>query len=153
MAESPSPIFKSPGDDTEMEQVAAKARQTFKYFWREMAWEHRRIIPGLDLAVVKASFSDPPEIRERNPGGLDVEHMWLSEVEFDGRQIRGTLINSPHSLKSFHDGDRVTIAGKQLCDWMYVIAGYVYGGFTVDLMRSRMSKGERSQHDNASNSR
>jgi len=149
MTESQSPIFKFPGDDAEMNQVAAKARQTFKYFWREMSWEHRRIIPGLDLAVVKASFSDPPEIRAENPGGLDVEHMWLLEVEFDGRQIRGTLINSPHSLKSFHEGDRVTVTGKQLCDWMYVVAGNVYGGFTVDLMRSRMSKGERSQHDSA----
>ncbi len=149
MTESQSPIFKSPADDTEMEQAAAKARQTFKYFWREMAWEHRRIVPGLELAALKVSLSDPPEIRARNPGGLEVEHMWLLEVEFDGKQIQGTLINSPHSLKSFHEGDRVTIVGKQLSDWMYVIAGNVYGGFTVDLMRSRMSKGERSQHDKA----
>ena len=149
MAESSSPIFKSPSDDTEMEQAATKARQTFKYLWREIAWEQRRIIPGLDLAAVKASFSDPPEIRAKNPGGLEVEYMWLLDVEFDGRVVRGTLINSPHSLRSIQEGDRVTVAGKQLCDWMYVIAGNVYGGFTVDLMRSRMSKGERSQHDKA----
>jgi uncharacterized protein YegJ (DUF2314 family) len=149
MTQTNSPIFKSPGDDKEMEQAATKARQTFKYFWREMAWERRRIIPALDLAAVKASFTDPPEIRAQNPGGLDVEHMWLLEVEFDGRQIQGTLINSPHSLKSIHEGDRVTVAGKQICDWMYVIAGNVYGGFTVDLMRSRMSNRERSQHDKA----
>jgi uncharacterized protein YegJ (DUF2314 family) len=149
MTQSQSPVFKSPGDDTEMEQAAAKARQTFRYFWREMAWEQRRIVPGLDLATVKASFSDPPEIRAKNPHGLDVEHMWLMELEFDGKQIQGTLINSPHSLKSFHEGDRVTIPGNQLFDWMYVIAGNVYGGFTVDLMRSRMAKGERTQHDRA----
>jgi uncharacterized protein YegJ (DUF2314 family) len=132
-----------------MEQAAAKARQTFRYFWREMAWEQRRIVPGLDLAAVKASFSDPPEIRAKNPGGLEVEHMWLLEVEFDGRQIQGTLINSPHSLQSVHEGDRVTISGQQLCDWMYVTSGNVYGGFTVDLMRSRMTAGERSGHDQA----
>lgn len=149
MTESRSPVFKSPGDDTEMEQAAAKARQTFKYFWRELAWEHRRIVPGLDLAAVKASFSDPPEIQAQNSGSLEVEHMWLLEVEFDGRRIEGTLINSPHSLESFQEGDRVTITGKQLFDWMYVIAGNVYGGFTVDVMRSRMGKGERTQHDKA----
>ena len=149
MTKSQSPIFKSPSDDKEMEQAASKGRQTFKYFWREMSWEHRRIIPGLELAAVKASFSDPPEIRAKNPGGLEVEHMWLLEVEFDGKQIQGTLINAPHSLKTYQEGDRVTIAGKQLFDWMYVIAGNVYGGFTVDLLRSRMSKGERLQHDKA----
>lgn len=149
MTTSTSPIFQSPGDDAEMEQAAAKARQTFRYCWREMAWEQRRIIPALDLIAVKASFSDPPEIRARNPGGLEMEHMWLLDIEFDGRQIQGTLINSPHSLKSVKEGDRVTIAGKQLFDWMYVISGNVYGGFTVDLMRSRMGKKERKAHDDA----
>lgn len=132
-----------------MEAAAGKARQTFKYFWREMAWEQRRIVPGLDLAAVKGAFSDPPELRKRSSGGLEVEHMWLVDVEFDGKQIEATLINSPHSLRSVQEGDRVTLAGKQLCDWMYVIHGFVYGGFTVDVLRSRMSKGERSQHDQA----
>ena len=30
-----------------------------------------------------------------------------------------------------------------------VIAGNVYGGFTVDVLRSRMGRGERKQHDQA----
>jgi uncharacterized protein YegJ (DUF2314 family) len=149
MTNSQNQIFKSPGDDAEMEQAAAKARQTFRYFWREMAWEQRRIVPGLDLAAVKASFSDPPELRKKKPGDLDVEHMWLVEVEFDGKKIQGTLINSPHSLKSIQEGDRLSFSGKQLFDWMYVIEGKVYGGFTVDVIRSRMAKGERQQHDQA----
>ncbi len=149
MADSKSPIFRAPSEDAEMEQAAAKARQTFRYFWREMAWEQRRIIPGLELAAVKGAFSDPPELRAENPEGFEIEQMWLLEVDFDGRRLEGTLINSPHTLKSFHEGDRVTLTGKQICDWMYVIAGKVYGGFTVDLLRSRMSKAERKQHDSA----
>lgn len=149
MANSESPVYKSPGDDPEMEQAAARARQTFRFFWREMAWERRRIIPGLELAAVKGSFADPPEVRAQNPGGLEVEHMWLMGVDFDGRRIHGTLINAPLSLKTFHEGDEVSISGKQLCDWMYVVQGKVYGGFTVDLLRSRMSSRERKQHDQA----
>jgi uncharacterized protein YegJ (DUF2314 family) len=149
MTDSDSPVFMSPGDDPDMEQAAAKARKTFRYFWREMAWEQRRIVPALDLAAVKGSFSDSPEIRAQNPDALEVEHMWLLEVDFDGRRISGTLINSPHSLQSYEEGDRVTIGGKQVCDWMYVIRGEVYGGFTVDVLRSRMGKQERKQHDEA----
>jgi len=149
MKNSESPVYHSPGEDAEMEQAAAKARNTFRFFWREMAWEQRRIVPALDLAAVKASFSDPPDIRAQNPGGLEVEHMWLLEVDFDGRELLATLINSPQSLRSFREGDRVKIPGKQICDWMYVIAGNVYGGFTVDVLRSRMGKGERKQHDQA----
>lgn len=149
MTNSENPIFTSPSEDADMEKAATRARQTFRYFWREMSWEQRRIIPGLELAAVKASFSDPPEIRAQNPDALEVEHMWLIDVEYDGRKIQGTLINSPHSLQSVSEGDHVSFSGKQLCDWMYVIAGDVYGGFTVDLMRSRMSAGERKQHDRA----
>jgi len=149
MTASESPIFSSPSEDAEMEQAAAKARQTFRFFWREMAWEQRRIVPGLELAAVKGAFSDPPEIAANNPGEFEVEHMWLLEVDFDGRQLEGTLINAPHSLKSFQESDRVTIAGRQIFDWMYVVAGNVYGGFTVDVLRSRMGKGERKQHDQA----
>jgi hypothetical protein len=63
--------------------------------------------------------------------------------------LQGTLINSPQSLGSVKEGDRVKIRGKDVFDWMYVTSGKVYGGFTVDVMRSSMSKAERRQHDEA----
>ena len=144
-----NPIFPSPSDDPEMEQASANARQTFRFFWREMAWEQRRIVPGLELAAVKGSFSDPPEVRARNPGGLEAEHMWLLDVDFDGRHLSGTLINSPHSLQTYSEGDQVKISGVQISDWMYAVSGNVYGAFTVDVLRGRMSKPERQQHDDA----
>ncbi|WP_404307810.1 DUF2314 domain-containing protein [Neorhodopirellula lusitana] len=149
MSDSENPVFLSPGDDPEMAAAGKRARQSFKYFWREMAWERRRIIPGLEMAGVKVSLFDPPDVRAANPGGLEVEHMWLLEVDFDGRHVEGTLINTPHSLKTYQEGQRVKIPGKQLCDWMYVCTGEVCGGFTVDLMRSRMGASERKQHDRA----
>lgn len=149
MSNSKSPVFLSSGDDLEMEAAGRKARQTFKYFWREVAWERRRIVPALELAGVKASLFDPPGVRAANPDSLEVEHMWLLDVDFDGRQVEGTLINTPQSLKSYQEGQRVRIPGRQLCDWMYVCMGGVCGGFTVDLMRSRMSVRERKQHDRA----
>ncbi|PQO41303.1 hypothetical protein C5Y96_00595 [Blastopirellula marina] len=132
-----------------MVAAAEKARQTFKYFWRELSWERRRIIPGLEIAAVKATFEDPPEFRTDDPSELEKEHMWLMDVDYDGKYLSGTLINSPHSLKSVKEGDQVKVPGKQICDWMYVVFGKVYGGFTIDLMRSRMPAGERRAHDNA----
>ncbi|WP_217550983.1 DUF2314 domain-containing protein, partial [Pantoea sp. GbtcB22] len=38
---------------------------------------------------------------------------------------------------------------NQISDWMYVIEGEVYGAFTVNLLRSRMGRREREEHDNA----
>src|SRR5215475_5658454 len=53
-----SQVFMFDDGNPEMQRAYESARATFRYFWREVAWERRRIIPGLDLACVKAPFSD-----------------------------------------------------------------------------------------------
>lgn len=124
------------------------ARQTFRYFWREVAWERRRIIPALNLACVKAPFSDDTSGTDdtENPR---VEHMWISEVDFDGLTVTGTLLNAPNRLTSISEGDFVGIALEDISDWMYVIDGEVFGAHTVNLMRARMGHQERQSHDGA----
>ena len=47
---SESKVFMSKDDDPEMQRAYENARATFRYFWREISWERRRIVPGLDLA-------------------------------------------------------------------------------------------------------
>lgn len=42
--------------DEPVNRAGERARKTFKYFWRELFWERRRIIPALDFAMVKAPF-------------------------------------------------------------------------------------------------
>lgn len=42
--------------DKPVNRAGERARKTFKYFWRELFWERRRIIPALDFAMVKAPF-------------------------------------------------------------------------------------------------
>lgn len=142
-------IYKVASDDNQMELAAQLARKTFRYFFREVAWEQRRIVPGLEVCAIKVEFSDPEEMRTHQEGELEKEFMWVMEVDFDGKQIHGTLQNDPHSLKSVKAGDRVKIPGKQLVDWLYVQLGQTYGGFTIDQMRSRMNKAERKAHDGA----
>lgn len=46
-------------------RAGERARKTFKYFWRELFWERRRIIPTLDFAMVKVPFF-PRRRRRRN---------------------------------------------------------------------------------------
>lgn len=136
-------------DDPEMQKTQGYGRKTLRFFLRENYWEKRRIVPGLDLAAVKIAFSDPPEIRSQHPHDLEVEYMWISEVEFDGQHVSGLLLNEPDSLKSVHEGDRVSVSPSQVVDWMYSVMGEVCGGFTVQRMRSRLSKRELRQHDQA----
>ena len=128
-------------DDPALEQASKKAKATFRYFWRELSWEYRRIIPGLELAAFKVALTD----NEETPA----EVMWCNEVNFDGYRISGRLLNQPNWLKSIKEGDPVEIPLKALKDWLYAINSVAYGGFTVNAIRKQMGKGERKQHDAA----
>ncbi len=149
MSESqPSPVFFFDSRDPEMQRAFENARATFRYFWREVAWERRRIVPALDLAAVKAPFSDGPQATVTE-GAPEVEHMWLSDVDFDGRLVSGTLLNAPNWLKTVKEGDAVRIPLGEISDWMYAISSEVFGAYTVNLLRSRMGRRERQEHDSA----
>jgi uncharacterized protein YegJ (DUF2314 family) len=138
-------IYFFEGKDPEMKEAYLAAQRTFKYFWRELSWERRRIIPGLDMSMVKLPFTDG----ERIDGQPEYEHMWVGEVDFDGETISGTLMNSPHWLTSVEEGEAVEAPFSDLEDWMMTSDGQAYGGFTVNLMRLKMSAGERQKHDDA----
>ena len=51
-----APVFIFNNEEPKMQRAIEKARETFGFFWREIAWNRRRIIPALDMACVKAPF-------------------------------------------------------------------------------------------------
>jgi len=138
-------IFYAKGDSPEMIQAFEKARNTFKHFWRELSWEARRIVPGVDLACVKVAFAQQfPDEDEPT-----IEHMWINDVYFDGDYVSGTLINDPESLTNVKNGDAVTVPLEQVSDWLILSMGKTYGGFSIHQLRSTMSPEERASHDEA----
>jgi uncharacterized protein len=149
MSESqPSPVFMADNNDPQMQRAYENARATFRYFWREVSWERRRIIPALNLASVKAPFSDGEQTRGTKDTP-EVEQMWMSEVDFDGQFVSGVLLNSPNWLKTVKEGDAARFPLGEISDWMYAISGEVFGAYTVNLLRSRMGRRERQEHDQA----
>lgn len=158
-----SPVFLFDSNSPALQQAIQIARHEFRYFWRELTWEQRRIVPGLSISAVKAPFSD--EGKELSGGVMDklfgwlrpkpdpdapkVEQMWLAEIEFDGHNIHGTLLNSPNWLRSVKEGDRVEVPLDEISDWMYAVGDEVCGGFTVQALRGEMSEEERESHDAA----
>ncbi len=138
-------IAMSKGDDPEMLAASQQARKTFKYFWRELSWERRRILPALDFAAVKVGFAD----EGMSPDDPELEHMWVSDVECNGREIMGTLNNDPEWVTSVKAGDPICEPLSALSDWIYSIRGRAYGGFTVNLIRSRLPASQRRAHDKA----
>lgn len=153
-------IFFADGNNPKMIEAFKNAQNTFKYFWRELSWEYRRIIPALSLSCVKIAFTQETE------NGQLVEHMWINEVQFDGNLVKGVLLNSPNELTNISNGDLVEIPFNQISDWLFAVAvskpkgglsklfsatpkPRVYGGFTIQAMRSEMTNQERKEHDNA----
>ena len=130
-------------EDAEMRRAAERSRESFRYFIREAFWEGRRLVPGLDLMLVKAAFAEVPI----HPDGP--EFMWIDEVRFDGRSIEGVLINQPFRINGVGEGDEIVMPMEHLIDWLISADDEAYGGFTVDVLRSRMSEAERIEHDEA----
>lgn len=139
------PVFTFDENDAAMQLAYDKARRSFKYFWRELSWERRRIVPGLDMAMVKLPFTDGP----RTDGNAEFEQMWIGDVNFDGKTLSGTLLNSPNWLTSVKEGDAVQAPFSELRDWLMTVDGKAYGAFSVNQMRAAMNGRERKEHDNA----
>ena len=137
------PIYFVSSDEDYMQRAFEQARESFKYFWRELYWERRRIVPMLDYAMVKICFLDV--INGEEVG----EHMWVNDVEFDGETIYGTLVNEPDSVQNVKVGDQISAKFTDMSDWLFAIDGRAYGGFSVQAMRSRMKKDELAEHDAA----
>ncbi|MFH6995504.1 DUF2314 domain-containing protein [Flavobacterium sp. FlaQc-48] len=136
-------IYFAKADSPKMIEAFERAQKTFKYFWRELSWEYRRIVPALDVACVKVAFSQ--ELEDETA----VEHMWINDVEFDGETIKGILINTPNELTNIDNGAHVEIPLSQLSDWLFSSGGRAYGGFTIQALRSEMNDHERAEHDEA----
>ena len=75
--------------------------------------------------------------------------MWVEDVYFDGTEIRGTLLNSPNKLSSVDEGDSVTLTLDRIEDWLCALDDQAYGGYSVQVLRSRMNDDERDAHDEA----
>lgn len=138
-----SPIFYAENSDPAMHRAIQSARHNFKYFWREIVWDNRRIVPALEICAAKIEFSE-------NINGEEVsEHMWATDLFFDGTTLYGTLVNDPERLTQLHSGDNIAVPLSQLSDWLFVCDGVAHGGFTIQALRAQMSEAERQEHDAA----
>ncbi|MCG9490942.1 DUF2314 domain-containing protein [Acinetobacter pittii] len=123
-----------------------KAISTFKYFWRELYWEYRRIVPALELAYVKCAFI------QENPEDTNqplIEYMWIDQVNFDGSTISGTLLNEPYIIDNVQAGETVRIQFESVVDWMFLSNGVVHGGFTIQEYRKTLNASDRKEYDEA----
>ena len=121
------------GTDAEMNAAMDEARQSVDIFLQAL---HSPPSAPAHLSV-KVGFRD-----ERG-----VEFMWLHDVTYRDGTFHGTVGNSPQTVRSVRFGAPVAVGRDEIADWMFIREGKLVGGYTMRVMRSRLSPGERADFD------
>jgi uncharacterized protein YegJ (DUF2314 family) len=121
-------------DDQEMNHAIEEARNTLPQFTEAFTSNN----PNHTLFALKMMFQD-------QVGGF--EHIWITDLAFDDGAFRGLVGNIPEYTIEVEAGEEVRVDPEKISDWMYVDNGVLRGGFTLRVLRSRMSPQEREQFD------
>jgi uncharacterized protein YegJ (DUF2314 family) len=141
-------ILWAAGDDPEMLKAYSSAQRTFLEFARQAEMERFRVVPAFENVSVKAFFP----VNKNDSDGMQAsrgEHMYVQDVQTDGKTVYGILNGDPSEIRWLKDGDRVSFPISRLSDWMLVPfeKGTAMGGFTVDVLKSRMSPDELKEYE------
>jgi len=75
------------------------------------------------------------------------EHIWAVDIEKNGNDYFGIIDNLPNSETSIKLNDKVKIEKDKISDWMFSKNGKLFGGFTIKVLRNRMSELEKKNFD------
>ncbi|MBX7102634.1 MAG: DUF2314 domain-containing protein [Gemmataceae bacterium] len=131
--ESAPDLVFVPENDKEMNAAMEKARKSIDEFgkvFQERKKEH-------------SDFGVKVAIRD----GKKVEHFWVQISKFDGKQFAGKISNDPQIVKTVQAGNKISVDKDKISDWMYVENKKLVGGFTVRVLRDRLSPAERKALD------
>lgn len=118
-------------NDTEMAEAINKARMS---------------IDSFDSALQSANtnysfFALKAYLKNSN------EHVWLRNITLNGGVYKGVLDNLPKSTAVQKVGDTISISSSIISDWMYLDNQKLRGGYSIRLLRKRMTEEERNQFD------
>jgi uncharacterized protein YegJ (DUF2314 family) len=128
-----SRCFRVADDNKEMAEAVEKANKTLNQF----------------VDALKSPKSNQTCFAVKKPfiEGDKVEHIWVSDVTFDGKVFRGKIDNEPEDVKRVHLGDTVTVRPQEISDWMFVQNGRLVGGYTVRCSCQGMTAADKKQFE------
>jgi uncharacterized protein YegJ (DUF2314 family) len=127
-------VYHVPSEEESMNAAIDKAQRTVGYFMSSL----NSPTPEQQYFSAKAKIEDNGEI----------EHIWLNDVSFDDSgNLFGKIGNEPLSLKNVKIGQEVGVAKDELSDWMIVESGRLIGGYTLRVLRDKMSPKEQKSFD------
>ncbi|MEN8115199.1 MAG: DUF2314 domain-containing protein [Actinomycetota bacterium] len=79
--------------------------------------------------------------------GRDYKHVWLAEPFVTDTEVGGIICNDVEWVSGHELGQPVTLGRDRLADWVYVDRDVLQGGFTIRVLREKMSGSERAEYD------
>jgi uncharacterized protein YegJ (DUF2314 family) len=128
-----STYYQVPSDHAAMRRAVHEARRTVKKFIVAL----RHPAPGQTDFEVKKPFIQ----------GNEVEHIWLSDVQFVGNRFQGRVDNQPRKIRGLKLGQLVSVNPDEISDWLYVDNGRLVGGYTVRVHYSELSPEQKQEFD------
>ena len=114
-----------------MEAAFQQARDTLDSFIQKIGTSP----PNRTLVAVKVRFVLPDS---------SSQDMWVDGITYQDGSFHGAMGDDIPSLKLSID-DKITIARKDIVDWMIVEDGKLIGGYTIRLVFQRMSPEQKER--------
>lgn len=130
-----SSVYMVSDEDPEMNAAMEEARETVGDLVLQL--------PELQSAGAQVSIKVP--VSE----GDKTEHIWLGNLRYENGLIYGKLANAPADLPSWSYGDPVEVPLEKISDWMVVLDGQLFGGYTLFAMREQMQGDQRRRFEAA----
>ncbi|GGG51901.1 DUF2314 domain-containing protein [Epilithonimonas arachidiradicis] len=124
-------IFSLSEDDKEMNSAIELANKTLEDF---------------DKAL-KFSENEKFALKIRYDVDDKSEHIWAVNIEKIDDDYFGIIDNLPNSVTDIKLTDKVKIDKDKISDWMFSKKGKLVGGFTIRVIRNRMSELEKEKFD------
>lgn len=113
----------------------------------ERAVIHARKSLGFFVAALQAKKPGDTgfEVKKAFVDGNTVEHLWIGDLSFDGKNFHGKVNNKPLDIRTVRLGQKVTVAPREITDWMFVKRGQLMGGCTTRVLYARLTPQERTE--------
>jgi len=127
------PIYSVSNDDVEMNHAVLTAYQTLDTFKMALLSKNK----SYKYFALKSRFIT-------SNGN---EHIWLKNIILKDKKYVGIVANLPESISNVKIGDTISILKNNISDWMYIDKNKLRGGYTIRILRKRMTESEKKLFD------
>ena len=115
-------VVKIEDNDAEMNAAIDSAKDTLEFF--EKNWQ------TMESDGCSLKFAMPTKNGK-------IEHIWFSPIKIQGNRITGECANDPANIPDLKNGDIRTVSRGDVSDWMIIVGGKCFGGYTIRVLANR----------------